>query len=250
MRTLLYNIYFYFIFSVFALLYLPVFTLLIVTDRLFFSRRRTVYRLRLRIHCFGRVVLTILKPIAQVVCEGDGWDKPFPNGSVYVCNHRSFSDPFLIAKLPRVEAVQIVNKWPFNIPVLGWVARLADYVDIRQMSFERFNEVGSRLLSEAVMLVSFPEGTRSAGRKMGVFHGAIFRLAQMTGVPIVPVAISGNERTPKKGSLVLHFTVIRMRMLTPIVGAESRNMTPFHLKQEVRERIRLALVEMEGTEDE
>ena len=249
-KTLLYNVIFYLVFSVFALLYLPLFILLVFMDRLFLTRRRAAHRLRLRIQFFGRAVLTLLRPIAPVVCEGDGWKEALEGGCVYICNHRSFSDPFLIASLPRVEVVQIVNKWPFHIPVLGLVARLASYVDVRRMTLEQFYEKGSSLLSEGVKLVSFPEGTRSVGRKTGGFHGAIFRLVQMTGVPLFPIAISGNECTPKKGSLILHFSVIRMRMLAPITGAESRNMTAFRLKEEVRERIRLALAEMEGSANE
>ena len=102
------------------------------------------------------------------------------------------------------------------------------------------------LLNDKVSLVSFPEGTRSPSGKLGVFHGEIFRLVKRTGVPVVPLVFSGNARTPKKGSLVLHPSVIRMRLLPPLTEAEYKDWSVFRLKETVRDRIRDAVQEMEG----
>ena len=50
---------------------------------------------------------------------------------IFVCNHRAASDAFLMCVLP-VEAVQVVNTWPFHLPVLGRFARMAGYLNIKK----------------------------------------------------------------------------------------------------------------------
>lgn len=248
MKTFLLNLWFFTAFAVLGLCILPVFSGITLVDWLVLPRGAAERRLRFRIHRFGRFVVWLLRPIAPVVREGTGWAVPLTGGCVYVSNHRSFSDPWLISQLPRGAVVQIVNRWPFRIPVLGAVARLAGYIDIKGMTLESFLETGARLLLEdRVMLVSFPEGSRSPNGKLGAFHGEIFRLIKQTGVPVFPLVLAGNSRTPMKGSLVLHPSVIRMRLLDPLTEAEYRDWTAFKLKETVRDRIRLASDDMEGT---
>jgi len=244
MKTLLLNAWFYTAFAVFAVADLPVFAALSVADRLLLPRRAALRRLRLRVHRFGRQVVWLLRPIAPVVREGAGWEPLV--GGVYVANHRSFSDPWLVSQLPRAEMVQIVNRWPFKIPVLGFVAKLAGYINIKGMTLERFLETGAGLLNDNVTLISFPEGTRSRDGSLGVFNGEIFRLVKQTGAPVVPLVITGHERTPARGSLVLRPSVIRMKLLPPLTVAEYGGWSVFKLKETVRERIRDAIKEMEG----
>ena len=247
MKTFLLNLWFYAVFAVFGLCNLPVFFGITLVDWLARPRREAKRRLRLRIQRFGRFVVWLLRPIAPVIREGPVWAKALAGGCVYVSNHRSFSDPWLISQLPRGVGVQIVNRWPFSIPVLGTVARLAGYIDIKRMTFERFLEVGTHLLLvDRVMLISFPEGSRSPSGRLGAFHGEIFRLIKQTGVPVFPLVFEGNSRTPTKGSLVLHPSVIRMRLLPPLTEEDYRDWTAFKLKETVRDRIRHALHDMGG----
>jgi 1-acyl-sn-glycerol-3-phosphate acyltransferase len=243
-KTFFLNVWFYAAFAVFAVLDLPVFTALSVADRLLLPQRKAARRLRLRIHRFGRQVVWLLRPVAPVVREGEGWEPLV--GGVYVANHRSFSDPWLISQLPRAEMVQIVNRWPFKIPVLGLVAKCAGYLDIKGMTLDAFLETGAKLLNDKVTLVSFPEGTRSRDGSLGAFHGEIFRLIKQTGATVVPLVITGHERTPARGSMVLRPTKIRMRLLPPLTVAEYGEWSPFKLKETVRDRIRDASQNMEG----
>ena len=247
MKTFFLNIWFFSAFTVYGLCNLPVFFGATFVDRLVLPRTTAARRLRLRIQRFGQRVVWLLRPIAPVIREGPGWEKTQTERCVYVINHRSFSDPWLISQLPHSPGVQIVNRWPFRIPVLGIVARLAGYMDIKNMTLEHFLEAGSRLLlEEKVVLVSFPEGTRSTSGKLGAFHGELFRLVKQTGVPLFPLAITGNERTPHKGSLILHPSTIRMRLLEPLTETDYRDWSAFKLKENVRGRIRQALHNMEG----
>jgi hypothetical protein len=51
------------------------------------------------------------------------------------------------------------------------------------------------------------------------------------------VCISGNERMPPRGSIVLHPGRIMMRQLPALTWDEYKDLTPFHLKNRVRDLI-------------
>jgi 1-acyl-sn-glycerol-3-phosphate acyltransferase len=131
------------------------------------------------------------------------------------------------------ELVQIVNVWPFRIPVLGVYAKLAGYLNIRMIPPEQFMQCASQLLKDGVSIVFFPEGTRSTSRKMGSFHGSAFRLALESQASIVPLCISGSECIPPKGSPLLRPGIIRVRSLPEIGWDEYKDLTAFALKNRV-----------------
>lgn len=240
------NAWFYPAFLMMSLAVSPLFVAGAVVSHVIGGRRRGVYWTRRMNRMYGCLVLLVLWPVARIVLRGQGWYTSPTEGYIYVCNHRSASDPFLMARLPLGEIVPIVNRWPFRLPVLGSVARLADYISIREMSPEQFFAKASRNLAEGAYLAAFPEGTRSGGRCLGSFHSAVFRLALRTGAPVVPIAISGNERMPPRGSMLLHPGRITMSMLPPLRADTYRNMTPFQFKNHVRGLIGAELQRIEG----
>ncbi|MDZ4199013.1 MAG: lysophospholipid acyltransferase family protein, partial [Kiritimatiellia bacterium] len=158
---------------------------------------------------------------------------------------RSSSDPFLMACLPG-EGIQWVKSWPFRLPILGLFARGSGYLSVYEMSKEELLAKSVKELRDGCSIIVFPEGTRSVSREMGSFHGLVFRLALQTGAPIVPVCLSGSEDKPRRGSLALHPGRIRVKVLPALKSSEYMEWSSFHLKQEVRERIRRELDRMEG----
>ena len=195
---------------------------------------RTLWLIRRSAAQYGRAIVRCGWPLVRVqYVDHAPHDKP---PFVFVANHRSTSDGFLVACLPY-EAIQVVNIWPFKIPILGVVARIAGYLSIREMPFERFLERGSQLLNQGVSIVTFPEGTRSGSATMGPFHSSAFRLAQHAGVSLVPMAISGNENIPRRGTFWLqpgNITVHKLPAITPDVYAE---LSSFKLKTLVHDRL-------------
>lgn len=163
---------------------------------------------------------------------------------IFVCNHRSASDPFLMGILPQ-ELVQTVNIWPFRIPVLGVYAKFSGYLNIRMMASEAFMQQASQLLHDGVSIVFFPEGTRSTDRKMGSFHGAAFRLALETKASVVPICLSGTDVIFPKGTSLLRPGVVRIRELPAITWDEYKHLTPFAFKNRVWKMIDRELSSME-----
>jgi 1-acyl-sn-glycerol-3-phosphate acyltransferase len=238
------NFYFYTLFILLSSVVIPTLTLFVVVSRPFVSRRETMNLFRRAISWYGTIITTIPYPFIRLRYENHSRNEP-GGPYIFVSNHRSASDAFLMCVLPHV-CVQIVNVWPFRIPVLGLYAKFSGYLNIRTMTYEQFIEKATKLMSDGVSIIFFPEGTRSASRSLGNFHGAAFRLALESKAPVVPLCISGNENIPPKGSLLLRPGAIRVRRLSAITWDEYKDLNAFALKNRVRRVIERELDAMEG----
>ena len=244
MKLIIMNAYFYVLFLISSAIVIPLLFLYVVFLSLFLQNRRVMKRFRRCISWYGRVMTSVPFPFIRLRyedCSGGGAD----GGCIFVSNHRAASDAFLMCVLPH-EAVQVVNTWPFYIPVIGRFAKMAGYLNIKKMTPELFNERAESLLAEGVSIIFFPEGTRSGSREMGPFHGAAFRLALGSKAPIAPICIVGNENIPPKGSFLLRSGTIRVRRLPAIRWEEYRHFSVFALKNRVRSIIESELSLMEN----
>lgn len=231
-KLYLLNFYFYTLFIVLSATVIPVLTMYVVSLGLLIpSRRRTMRRFRRAINWYGMVIIACPYPFIKLCYENHETSDP-GEPYIFVCNHRSASDAYLMGILPH-ELVQIVNVWPFRIPILGAYAKFAGYLNIRMIPPEQFKQSASQLLNDGVSIVFFPEGTRAATAKMGSFHGSAFRLALESKAAIVPLCISGSENIPPKGSPLLRPGVIRIRRLPAIRWDEYKDLTAFALKNRV-----------------
>jgi 1-acyl-sn-glycerol-3-phosphate acyltransferase len=240
-----FNVVFYILLVLFTSAAVPLFALFLVGVAVFFPRRVVLRRLRRCISWYGWVVIRILPFRFVRIRYRDLAPSPSPGPHIFVCNHRSSSDPFLMALLPH-ECIQIVNTWPFRLPVWGVVARLAGYLSIAEMPAEEFLETGSRLLEQGCCVIAFPEGTRARTREIGPFHGSVFRLALQARASIVPIGISGNERIPARGCAMLHPGLIRVHRLPALMWNDYKDLSAFQLKNRVRELIVREVAAMDG----
>ena len=245
LKLYLFNGYFYTGFLLSAVTLIPLLTLYVACTRPFTTHRGAMKRFRRAMVWWGRVVALIPWPFIRIRYELSG-ENDITRPYIFVCNHRSAVDAFLMGVLPH-EFVEIVSDWPFRIPVLGFYARYAAFLNIRNMSHEQFMLTASELLHQGVSIVFFPEGTRSPGRKMGSFHGAAFRLALESGVPIVPLCITGNEIVMPKGSALLRPGTIRVRQLPPVDCRDHGELSQFALKKRIWDMIDRELATMEST---
>ncbi len=242
---LIFNAVFYPLFILVTVGMAAFFTVPLVMARPWIAERKLMKIIRVLIRAYGCIVVYgLLFPFVRVVYQDFEKDRDRRN-CVYVCNHRASSDGFLMAVFD-VEAVQVVNNWPFKIPVLGWIARVAGYLSVRTLVFEDFLKRCSRLLAEGVSVIAFPEGTRSMDRTVHQFNGAVFRVAQAARVPIVPICLSGNQRLPPKGSWLLEPGTVRIHKLPALEWEEFKDMTPFKLKNHVREIIQKEVDRLEA----
>jgi len=241
------NTIFYLSFIAFSMISIPLFVLFITSLSLLVSKRLVMKKFRRAISWYGAIIIRLLPfPFIRILFKDYG-KKALKGPFLFVCNHRSASDAFLMSCIPY-ECVQVVNIWPFQIPVIGILARLAGYLNINKMPFEKFSQRACELLKQGVSIIAFPEGTRSGNGNMGQFHGSIFRVGLMSRCPIVPICISGNENIPQRGSLLLRPGTIKVHKLPALGWKEYQKLNPFKLKNKVRDIIagELAVMEAQG----
>ncbi len=136
---------------------------------------------------------------------------------LFVANHKSLADVFLLCLLPW-EMKFLSKDSIFRIPLLGWQMRTS-----RDIPIERGNRDSAKQAIEAMRerltrgssVIVFPEGTRSADGSIAPFREGAFRLAIELGVDVVPLAVAGTENTLPKHSLVFKPTVATVTVLPP-----------------------------------
>ena len=198
------------------------------------NQRRSGWLVRRTISNYGTLVIRSGWPLVRVKYVDLAPDERPP--WVFVANHRSMSDAFLMSVLPY-ECVQVLNIWTSRLYIVNRLSRLGEYLRVKEISFEQFMEQGLGLLNAGVSVIAFPEGTRSGSRQMGPFHGAVFRLAQKAGVKVCPLTISGSEDIPHKGSLLMHPGKIVITKLPSLTAQQYQGMNAFQLKMRAREII-------------
>jgi 1-acyl-sn-glycerol-3-phosphate acyltransferase len=230
------NLFFYSFFIIFSLIAFVNLGSLTILLALFLTKRKVFKFLRQAIRWYGAVIIRILLfPAIRLDYKNGGQNDP-PGPYLFVCNHRSASDPFLMAVFPY-EIVQVVNIWPFRLPALGIIAKIAGYLSVREMPYAEFADKTHELIAEGVSIAAFPEGTRSRDKSVGQFHSAIFRTAIETHAPIVPVCITGNELVPPIGSAFLRPGVIKIHRLPAVTYDQYRDFNAFKLKNYLRDII-------------
>ena len=145
---------------------------------------------------------------------------PVGQSCIYMCNHVSNLDPpVIIPNLPGRSSV-LLKKQLMSIPILGTAMRMAKFVPVergsRRDAAKASVEAAAEALRAGLSILVFPEGTRSIDGRLASFKKGPFFLAQQTGAPIVPIAISGTERMMGKGSMWITPGIARVQMLAAI----------------------------------
>jgi 1-acyl-sn-glycerol-3-phosphate acyltransferase len=71
-------------------------------------------------------------------------------------------------------------------------------------------------LRSGLNIIVFPEGTRSPDGRLKAFKKGPFFLAEDTGAPVVPIAISGTQDMMRKGSFSITPGVAKVEFLKAI----------------------------------
>lgn len=162
---------------------------------------------------------------------------------VFVANHSSFTDVFLLARLPW-EMKWLSKRSIMRIPLLGWQMRFAGDVPI-----ERGNKASARRamtelrerLDRRLSVFLFPEGTRSPDGSVGEFREGAFRLAIEAGADVLPLAIFGATEGLPKHSFILARAEATVVVLPPVSTKGLTAADAPRLAKEVRDKIASAV---------
>ena len=111
---------------------------------------------------YQSLVISFLIPIWTIHIEGR--EKALKGATyVIISNHQSILDILLINCL-RYKFKWISKIENFNVPVIGWYLRMADYITVDRGNEESKAEMLERsftCLKRGISIMIFPEGTRS-----------------------------------------------------------------------------------------
>lgn len=166
-------------------------------------------------HVTGRLMIWILGNPIKI--EGAEFSN---KRAIYISNHASPLDVFLIMWLTPTGTVGIAKKEIIWYPLFGQLYVLANHLRIDRSNptaaIESMKEAARAVVKNNLSLIIFPEGTRSKNGRLLPFKKGFFHLALQTGLPIVPMVLTGTHLAWRKGSLHIRPAPLNVKFLPPI----------------------------------
>jgi 1-acyl-sn-glycerol-3-phosphate acyltransferase len=176
------------------------------------------------IRLFYRTVMWIMRSgvrVAGIKLEVTGLENvPTGVSCIFLSNHVSNLDPpVLFPVLPGMSSV-LLKKSLMRIPLLGTAMRMGKFVPVergnQRESAKASVTAAADALRSGLHILIFAEGTRSKDGRLAAFKRGPFFLAEETGAPIIPIAISGTQAMMRKGSMKIYPGLARVQFLPAI----------------------------------
>ena len=183
LRSLLFNLYFFLLTTVMALVGLP---LLAMPWRwtMIYSRFWT------------QLVLFGLKLICRLDYRIVGRDR-LPDGPCLVaCKHQSAWETLVLPNIALHFASCVMKRELLLLPVFGWYLKHSGQIPIdRRGGAKALKDMLAKakaIVEDDRPIVIFPEGTRTAPGKQRPYHVGVAALYKSLKVPVVPVALNSG----------------------------------------------------------
>lgn len=154
--------------------------------------------------------------------------------AVLLVKHQSTWETFVMPALMPHPLAYVFKKELLQVPFFGWAMARMDMIHIdrgqRSQAFGKVVTQGTRLMSEGVWVIMFPEGTRIPRGQVGQYKTGGTRLAIEAGVPVIPIAVTSAKCWPTK-AFIKKPGVVDISIGKPI-ASEGRE--PEELMQEVQ----------------
>jgi putative phosphoserine phosphatase/1-acylglycerol-3-phosphate O-acyltransferase len=145
--------------------------------------------------------------------------------SVFMFNHQSVADGYVLLKLLRDGFTGVAKKEAAAMPLLGQILRGLDFTFIdrsdARSAIAAMQPVIDKLRGGMSFVIA-PEGTRSLSPRLGRFKKGPFHIALQARTPIVPVILRNTCEVLPRGSLLLRPGTVQVRVLPPIDVAQWR----------------------------
>jgi 1-acyl-sn-glycerol-3-phosphate acyltransferase len=157
--------------------------------------------------------------------------------AIYMSNHESGIDILLLLLAIPQDVRFLAKRSLFWVPFMGWSMWLAGFVPVDRRRTDKARDVLSDLderLGKGTSILVFPEGTRSRDGTLGPFKKSGFLTALKSGVPIVPVGVSGARAVLGAQGMVVKRGLVRVRAGHPIPTAG----LSVHARRQLMESVR------------
>lgn len=212
-------------YSVTSMLAIPLFLVMLVVHPLVLLVDKSRRKFH---HLTGKIWASLtLFPFCKVDIEGLENLPPINMPAVYVANHQSYLDIYVLMLLGR--SFKFISKTSiFLIPVIGWSMFLTGHIPLHRMDNKSQMECLRRclnVLKQGASVLFFPEGTRTKDGKMSAFKKGAFSVAVKARVPVVPIVLIGTgDIMPNGMEGVLRPGSVKMIVQPPIEGTDSNEL--------------------------
>jgi 1-acyl-sn-glycerol-3-phosphate acyltransferase len=140
-----------------------------------------------------RVISALFRLLARIEVSG-AENIPGEGGCLLVTNHISRLDtPALLVSAARRIYPLAADKYK-TFPVFNWLLNISEAIWINRAEFDREALLSAiNVLKRGDVLGIAPEGTRSPSGMLQKAKSGVAFLAARTGVPVVPVGITGTN---------------------------------------------------------
>lgn len=156
---------------------------------------------------------------------------------IFMGNHQSHFDVLVLFYSLDMTIRFIAKKELFKIPVFGWALTASGMIKVdrgnRQKAVASIQKAFSKL-NRKVSICIFPEGTRSPEGVLLPFKKGGFVMAIDSGIPIVPISISGTKNILRKHSIRLNPGKVKMVISPPVDVTEYKYENRAELADKVR----------------
>ena len=131
--------------------------------------------------------------------QGDA-NIPIKGPAILVCNHVSFVDALLLMAASPRPVYFIMDHQIFNVPLLGWLFRLAKAIPIAPraqdaITYEAAFDKAVQILKGDDLLCIFPEGGITRDGNVQEFKGGIMKILELAtrqgvAVQVIPMALT------------------------------------------------------------
>ncbi len=143
-----------------------------------------------------------------------------PRPAVFILNHQSNADGFLVAKLIRRDIAYLGKKELSRQPIRGRLMQMGGLVLVDRKNTSTANRA-AQALTDAIRkdgrsVAIFPEGTRSHSTTLRPFKKGAFLVALRAGVPVVPIVLHNSIDAQPRGETAYRPATVKVDVLPPL----------------------------------
>ena len=119
---------------------------------------------------------------------------PEEGNYIFMHNHASFLDLFLLPTIIKGKYTGIIAKKNFSIPLIGSILKQLHAIPINRSNIKSAKEsiaIAEQFLQKGFHIAIFPEGTRTINGKLNPFKKGGFHMAINTNTKIIPIIVQG-----------------------------------------------------------
>lgn len=193
-----------------------------------------------------RMVMVWLRLTCGVRIVVEGLENLPKHGAYVVLSKHESSMETLLLQRYFAPVANVIKRELLFIPFFGWAFWMLKPITIDRSrpanALKKVLHQGKHRLAQGMVVVLFPEGTRTKPGELGDFHRSGAALAASADVPVVPVFHNTGTCWPA-GRFLKRPGTVRVLIGAPI---ETAAKTPAAITQQARDWIVLAMANAEG----